>query len=404
MVYALIDDWLYMDANGKKDVYGRQEVKKDFKSSIKNITAAFLDFQVKKVSVGGHSNNYIEDLGNSSFSNDYITTQERLSTDAIQVIGARKEKIEEIYSYFKGVCINSLVPYGVAIRAFLKSKNLLDPNKYVIFLEDLKNQAVLTVFEGMYFSAPRRIAIRDTSYLITEVKRSWSNFLHERLERSKTLQESFVLISNNQEWVFEFENEGFLSKGNIIYVDVVFAVLEGLRNAKFAMHFALIEEILKQKSLELWRKRLRVLISCLLLVVLGFGSYVAVKIAMQKEWTHNLHLQQQKGLYRQQLKELNQQKFLNLLWEIEGVDYAKIYYDFVRSIPLDYIVENIQFYKDSNGHWSFQGAILPQNEYVSQVKFNGQGIFGSAEITHIIYNKNLGQQINLKISNSGRGI
>ncbi len=396
MVYALVDDWLYVDVNGKQSTYGRQEAQRNLKGGIKTVIAAFLDFQTKKVFLQGQRKNHQEALVNSAFDNDYIIVQEKLSSDSMQVIGAKQNKIEEIYNYFKGVRVNTLVPYAAAIRAFLKSRNLLDSHRYTIFLDDLGNQAVITFFENMYFSSPRRITMRDTGYMMSEIKRSWQNFLSDRLDREQALINPFILISNNQEWLSVFEDQEFLRKENAVYVDVDFAVLEGLKSAKFTMHFSLVEEVVRQKKRNLWRGHLNMLLVCSSLILLGLGSYTAFKNLKQKKLLYYQDMQAQEDKYRQQLKIFHQKKFLSLLSKNKTINYPKVYFDFVSATPQDYFIDNIQFQKISD-NWQFQGLVYPKDEGTLHESFRRKSFFANAQISSIIFNKVLGQQIRLQI-------
>lgn len=405
MVYGLIDDWLYLDFNGKTGIYGRQETDRNLKSKIKTITAAFLDCQTKSVSLIGQQATHQEALVGSAFPEGFIAVQEKLSTDTLQVMGAPQEKIEDIYRYFSGICIEKLVPYAVAIRAFLKSKNLLDPYPYVVFLDDLKNQAVLTFFEGMRWGAPRRISMRDTGYMITEIKRSWQSFATD-------MNSFFVLISNNQQWLEAFGQEGFLPKGNMIYVESEFAVLEGLKSAKFTIHFAPTQEILRKKKNQLWKIRLKTFTLSALLVSLGLGFLMTANIYQHQMLLEYRHLLTKANQYKSQLKDLTQQKFLNLKHS-DPIDYPKIYYDFVRCAPADYRIDSFQFQKDNNpaygganGTWNFKGVIVPQDESATQAptassgqaRFVRQFSFAKAEVACVVVNKVLGQQISLRIN------
>ncbi len=395
MVYCLIDDWIYLDLDGKTGIYGPQEIERNLKSKIKIVTASFLDCQTKTVSLVGQQPTHQETLVNSAFTSDYIVAQERLSVDSLQVIGAPKDKVEEIYRYFGGIYIEKLVPYAVAIRAFLKSRNLLDLHPYVIFLDDLKNQAVLTFFEGMRFSASRRITMRDSGYMISEIKRSWQGFAADA-------DASFVLISNNQEWLSAFVREGFLLKENMIHVESEFAVLEGLKNAKFTMHFSPAQEILRKKKHQIWKNRLKTFMASLLLISLGLASYGSAKIYKQKVFGQHQNLLVQENQYKSQLKDLYQQKFLTLLNRRRPIDYTKIYYDFVRSTPADYFVDSFQFQKDADDTWNFKGVIYPRDGSVTQAKFVRQLSFSNASVSAIVSHKVLGQQISLKIK-AGQG-
>ena len=397
MACVLFDDWFYIDVDGNCGVYGRQELGRN--SKFKKLSVAFMDYQTKIVSFTEDMRSPVKEVFiNSAFDESFLITQERLSASSILVIGAKKDKIEEIYRCFNGVRIESVVPYAIAIRAFLKSKDLLDSNQCVLFLDDLRNQTILTFFEGGYFSSPRKISMRDPNYMVSEIKRSWQSFLLERSSRGLSSDISLTLVSNNQEWLSSFIQQGFLSKENAFHVNVAFGALEGLKNAKFAMHFALAQDVLKQKKRQLWRNRLKVLSVSLLFVVLGLGFYITNKTSQQQQLAQYQSLQKQNDSLKVQLRKAYQEKFLSFLSQKKKIDYTKIYYDFLQSIPEGYLIDSICFQKDSNEMWSFQGEIYPEDEFTIQKGFKQKLSFSEVDISSIIVNKTLGQRIVLRIN------
>ncbi len=395
MVCALIDDWVYMDMGNGAGIYGRQEIDRNLKSKIKNLRVAFLDYQSKIVTLP-EGEKHRDALVNSTFKEDYLIAHERLTENSIVVMGSQKETIAEIYRYFDGISIENLVPYGVAVRAFLRAKGLLDSSKSIVFLDDLRNQTVLTFFEGNYFSSSRRISMRDPSYMIAEVKRSWQSFLLERPNQRNYSKDDFTVVSNNSEWLDHFVEKEFLVKKDIVHINNSFIALEGLRNAKFSIHFSPLEQIIKQRK---QRKRidyLRAIIINSLIILSGTLLSLATYTIKQKE------LKQEEGIRKRidslivQLKDTYPNKFLDLLDKDEPINYAKVYYDFIKSIPEGYLVDNIKMEKKGD-NWDFQGDILPANNSVLQKDFKKDYIFSKAEVSWIVLNNFLGQEVRLRI-------
>ncbi len=402
MAYTLIDDWVYIDVDGELGVYGLEELDRNLKSRIKDLDVAFLDYQTRLVSFSDERSLAAkEDFINSVFDESYFLAQERVSDNTFQVIGAKKNRIEEIYRYCTGVHIDKFVPYGLALRAFLKSKGLLDSYPCIAYLDDLRNQTVLTFFEGGCFSSSRKIGMKDTSYMISEIKRSWQNYLLERSSQGQSCDISFVLISNNQEWLSSFVRQGFLLEENTVHMNVPFAVLEGLRQAKFAIRFSPAQEILKQKKSQLWRKRLGTWVLSMILVLCGGLSYMTVQFLDNKVKKQNQIFQKQADFLKVQLNSVYQDRFLSILSQGEPIEYSKVYYDFLKSLPAGYLIDSIGFQEDSKNHWSFQGEVYLENQYVNQEKFKYLSLFSQAKVFSIVLRKALGQRVVLNINQKG---
>jgi hypothetical protein len=396
MTCMLIDDWVYMDVDGKVGVYGRQEVDRNFKSKFKEVKVSFLNYETKVLSLSEKRSPYQEALINSAFDDGYMMTQERLSSDLVQVIAAKKETIEEIYQHLNPVTIDSFVPYAVAVRAFLKSQDLLSPAKCTIFLDDLRNQTLLTVFEDGCFTSPRRISMRDDNYMISEIKRSWQNYILTRTNKSLSTDMSFTVVSNNQEWLSSFVQQGFVSKEDVTLIKVDFAVLEGLKSAKFAIHFAPVKEILRKKRNQLWKDRLKVFIVSLVVVVLGVGFYSVTRMYQQKTQQQYKNLKDRTASLEIKAKDIYRQKFLSFLLEEEPISYGKTYYDFIRSMPLGYALDKMSFQRRHEDVF-FQGDIYPKDEYALQDQAALQSSFVRADISAIILHKSLGHRVTLKV-------
>jgi hypothetical protein len=393
MVCILIDDWIYMDEQGKVGIYGRQEFNRNYKSSLKTGQVAFLDYQTKLLNFEDPRSSYQEVLINAAFDNSFMIAQERFSDHLAQVIGAKKEVIEDIYRYFTGIRVQRLIPYAVAVRAFLHSKERLSSNQWTVFLDDLKNQAVLTIFKGSTFNESRKISMRDPQYMIAEIKRSWQGLNTEA---------AFTLVSNNQEWLSVFVEQGFLPKEDIVHVNSEFPVLEGLKSAQFAIHFAPVEQILREKKRRLWKERIAVLGVGFLLIVLGVVSYLVMHSDQVKELKQQQLLRARESSLKESLRSLYPLKALSLLTHDKPIAYAKIYFNFVTEVSSEWIVESIRMAKDDQGVFQFEGDIFPKDQNTIEEGFNVRGDFSEARVEEIILNKSLGKRIMFQVDQRGR--
>ena len=67
------------------------------------------------------------------------------------------------------------VPYGVALREFIRSKDLFTKNKRIVFLDYIGNEVLLTIFNNGLFTTPRRLSVA-VSRVVTELTRSEENY------------------------------------------------------------------------------------------------------------------------------------------------------------------------------------------------------------------------------------
>lgn len=393
MVCALIDEWVYTDINGGHGIYGRQELERNFKTKVKSLSVSFLDYQTKIINVTDEQSESHVFLNNVIFDDSYLTAREHITPTSIQVIGVKKETVDGIYKYFNAAFIENLVPYGIAIRAVLKSKGFLEDNQPIIFLDDLRNQILLTVFEHNYFSESRRIGMRDVSYMISEIKRSFHNF-GGYMNRDVG---DFRLMSNNAQWLEEFIKQGFISKGNAIYIDSPLMVLDGLKNAKFTIHFAPINEIIKQKKRDIFVRNIRMMFIGFILIISGLLPYFVSQYLEKQELGRYTSFKKERGHLELSLKNLYQNKFLNIPKDHNFIKFGSIYCSFVKSVPYGYITDYFQFKQNNSKKWTFCALLYPQDRYTKEHNFDKRGYFNKATISHIIFNRSFGQKIDLEL-------
>jgi hypothetical protein len=386
MVHVLADDWLYMDIDGEPGTYGREEVKRDFKGKIKNVKVAFIDCETRIIATVNNGTQK-EALINAAFSNDYLIQEERLSALESQIIAAPKSKIEEIYKYFKPTPVKAVVPYPVCVRAFLKSKGLLPANKAVFFIDDLKTQAILTIVEDIRFTSPRRISMRDTSYLLSEIRRSIHNYQsHKDIE--------FVFISNNREWLTFFVEEGLASAEQIAHVNS-FVSLEGLKTAQFGLNFILPEELVRQKKTAILFSRIKNVAAACLVIGIVIGALTAVKWKQQQALEQVREQEALQNKKMEELKEFNQHEFGRILREFKDLDYEYLYHEFVASIPDSYNIKSLNVLQKQAG-WDISAVIYPSDGYYKDIAL--QGVFAKANLNNVVTNKKLGQRIDLSMN------
>ncbi len=183
----------------------------------------------------------------------YIIQDERLNSNLFQVIGIKEEKLREIYALVPSDKVEILIPYAVAIRSLLSENELLIENKKIVFIDDLKEEVLITVFDGQKFSKTRHLTHITDKNLVSEARLSLKSFQH-KLGNSTEVAETPVLITNNKEWANALRAEE--KELTVQYLDCQHPFLEGLKEGEFNIKFNLPEEIIKKKRLREAKKNL----------------------------------------------------------------------------------------------------------------------------------------------------
>ncbi len=244
--------------------------------------------------------------------------------------------------------------------------------------------------------APRRISMRDTAYMVSEIQRHQKNYISQKEEGAASRDVVFMIVSNNREWLEAFCDHGLLTKEDIIHVDHSCPALEGLKNAKFAMHFALPEDILKQKRKKTVRKILKAATVSMAMAVLGFGFW-ALSMGRQQDIAVRLaDVRQEHQHVCDELTVVDRKKFSSFLKRSAPVDYGRLYHDFISGIPRGYSIQKFQMNRTDDAHWKFSGVIYPQQDNVIAKYFERSGLFQNAFLEAVVVQERLGQKIVLK--------
>lgn len=383
--HVLIDDWLYVDMNGQCVSYGQEEVRRSspFKGHV--IEAAFIDCETKLAGDG------------EGFSADYFVQQEHMDDGKVQLVGAKRKYIEEIYANLKPSVPARLIPYPIAIRAFLKAHALLPEGRIIIFVDDLKTQAVITLFEGMRFTSPRKIGMKDLGYLASQIRRSLQAYEAQQRDGSGNAT-SFLLVSNNKEWLSAFIEHGLVSGEELAHVPVPYPALEGLKTAKFALHFILPEALALQRRKQA-RKQYLIYGSILAAsAVASLGLYWGMALYGHNSRQETEALRSQKQRLLEELQLAHQRKLAGVLASRKGIAWGEVYADFFKNIPFGYVPERVSIQMTGPGKYKWQGMIVPREDHAVIGYFQRSGLFADARITPVLIDKKLSQQVDLALS------
>lgn len=391
----IFDEWLLIAANQKVGSYSKDESTRNFKSKITDYNIACLDVHVKQLTVEPAMMIQKDLLIAQVFNDEFCVVQEWLGPNQIQLMAVKKSKVEEIYQYCNPTPISSLVAYQVAMRAYLISQNLLNEVNAVIFVDDLKNMAVVTIFHGSKFSDSRQIVMRDVAYMTNEIKRTWGHFSVNINDDQK-----FVLMSNNKEWLNAFIELKLVSPSEILHVHAEYPALEGLKTAKFTNNFILPKDLAQKKRRRNFLQRMLdvsilIFFICLSGLVYGFfwvkeaRSQEAIRI--QKATLHELE---------KNLAEKYQKKLRMYIHEKQRFNWASIYADFITHVPYRYTIKEFSFRLDVNNQWAVSALIIP-NTYDYYGDFVKTGVWQNAVIVNERVNNAMGERITLVFPSRG---
>lgn len=397
MKVILIDDWIYADIDGAVGIYGREEFLRNVNMRSAVCQAAFLNYEVKRIQEPTAEDAAMNALETSDAADPNITSREKLSDRSVQVFSASKEVIESIYRYLAGVKIQKLVPYGMALRAFLRSKDLLRTDEAVIFIDDLNKQGLVTVFEGDRMGVTRRIGIRDADHLVSEVKRSWQAFVTQ-CPRSARNAMRFKLVSNNEQWIDVFKDQGISQREDLVCIKEPFAVLEGLKSAEFTIHFCSHERLLAEKKMKVFRRRLMVVVMSSLLIVFGLGFWLLSFRYKAEQHKGKDEALRSMALMNERLRGAYGAKFKSFLRRQGRVDHARYYYGLIASLSTGWGVKTFTFTRSNGRGWIFEADLYPIEMIASLHPFSDGHKDMLQGVQEIVLSDVQGRRISLEIA------
>ena len=327
-----------------------------------------------------------------SYQGEYVLQDEKIDRNIFQVIGIKSEKVKEVYSLIFSEKIVSFVPYALAVRNFL-SRQRISVNKYVVFLDDLGNEKLITVFEGFKFSRTRTIFSNTAEQILSEIKRSAINFEKKLADQKDKNAEGYIILTNNKTLGNEIRE---IEKDLIIeYLDSICPAFEGLKIGGFDLKYILPEEIVKKRRGEELKKRTRCLSIAALILILGalFYFYNQISFALAKnsfkqEQIRKFHLQED-------LNKLDPVVYQYVLNQQKRINYSLVYQDISNSLPISYKTSSFSFYhKDNN--WSFEEYLYtPDDELYDNIL--AVGALKGAQIKDFLVNNRPGKYLRIEL-------
>lgn len=393
MSYLIFDNEIYYDSDGKTGILSKDKINSVF-GATQEFSVALIDTLQKQVAAPEKSPSKRDEVIASSFSGEYLTQSEKIAANLFQVIAVEKPKVAEIYKHLGFERIRQLVPYGTALREFLKDSALLfAKNKTIVFLDHMTNQVLLTIFDNEAFTTPRRLSVA-VKRVVSELTRSEENY--KALNKDKE-EISFLIATNSKEIADEIVSSGLDSKENILLFSESYPALIGLKQGKFSMHYMLPEQFIRLRKLKVLRKRIfsfgimAVLFAGLLIMFLG-------TLSMQKSDLLRLEsLQRKVASGNEALKATYGAKYKDILRHKTKPDFAYLVNSFMQGIPYGYKQESITIMNLPGGSYRLEVILSQEARHHSSARFSLPDAFKKARLENILVKGNPGVKVTLDI-------
>jgi len=287
---------------------------------------------------------------------EYILQDERINDNVFQVMGIKCDKIKEIYSLVPCDKVQIFVPYAIAIRHFLMSKGV-ELVQGIVFIDDLGDEKLITVFSGLKFSVTRTLMTNDVENILSEVKRSQIGFSKKLEEFDGWKLDKLSVLTNSQIMTSHFLK---IEKNiDIEYVNVKYPAIEGLKGLEGSediVKFLLPEEIKEKKRKQEFRERIILIIASLLILGTGLGFTLFNKIKLSLISSEYARLNQQNQILEIKLADLDLKTYREDLKQQKFINYATPYFEILNILPLSYEIYSFRYYQTD--HWNFEAYIF----------------------------------------------
>lgn len=392
MNYLIFDNDIYYDSGGKTGILPKDKIN-SLLGPAQEFYVAVIDTLQKQVAAPEKVPSKRDEVIASSFTGDYVIQSEKISANLFQVIAVEKPKVAEIYKYLGFENVKFLVPYGVALRGFLRSNGLCAQNKRVVFLDHQGNQVLLTIFNDDIFTTPRRLSVA-VKRVVSELTRSEEHYkaLHKDKEEI-----GFLIATNSREITDEIASGGLEKKENIIYFPDPYPALTGLKQGKFSMHYLLSEQFIRLRKLKIFKKRVfafGVMAGVLgVLLITLLGSFRMNKNVLMR--LENVQLKAASG--NEALMSAYVAKYKDILRRKPRQDIPYFINSFIKALPYGYKTESIIITKIGSASYRLE-AIVSQE--AKNRRFSGLVLpdaFKQAKLEDILVKGNPGIKVTLEI-------
>jgi hypothetical protein len=291
------------------------------------------------------------------YSNDYITLNERIDSNIFQVIGIKSEKLKEIYSLIPSSKVDTFLPYAQALRSLLVQRQVA-MSRSIIFVDDLGQEKLITVFDGLKFSRTRTVHTDKTEDILPDIKRSHIDFNKKLGEFASTgLSGDFTVMTNSQQIASGIK---LLEPGIAVeFLDCTYPALEGLKYADTPIKYRIHEEIIRERQ----QKELRIKLMYLMIafsicfggaIFFGYNkmAYSSIAYSIENDKLNNLRL-------KTALNRIDQYIYREYLRKSKSINYSNIFFELSELLPSTYEISSFKFIEQNN-HWFLDVYLLTQ--------------------------------------------
>ena len=393
MNYLIFDNDIYYDLDGKAGIAPKSDIQAVFKGSSMQAQVLVIDTLQKQVAAPEKITLRRDEVLSSAFTGEYLTQSERISENLFQVIAVEKPRINEVYKSIGFENVKLVIPYAVALREFLKSNNLLDEKKRVVFLDHLGDQVLLTIFHKEVFTTPRRLA-KMLPQVTRELQRSQESY---KAQNKSEEEIKFLIVTNNKGITEEIISGGYEAKENIIFVENAYPALSGLKQGKFSMHYMLPEQFIRLRELEAAKKRVFKLGVMLGILAALLAALLGVYSVNKTEASRLKNLQLEAIALNKALEKDYQTKYKDILRKEKKANFPYYLDAFFKVLPSECNPELVSIREVSGGRYRFEAIISFDAKDRPFSKMRLSKVFKQARIENILVKDNPGLRITLDI-------
>ena len=393
MNYLIFDDDIYYETKDSGGIAPKDKMDVSIFAPDRDFSVAVIESLQKKLAAPEKLDSKKDDIIASSFTGDYVTQSELIARNLFQIIAIEKSRLSELYKRLGFENVRLVVPYGVALREFLKSNGLFGKDRRIVFLDYMGNQVLLTIFNNELFTTPRRLSV-VTRRVVSEITRSQENYKALNKEEKDV---KFVLATNSQEVMDEIVSTGLDSKENVIYFPEKYPALKGLRQGTFSMHYMLPEEFIRLRKLQTLKKRMVSLGMMLAALGVMLIFFIGTLIVNRNAGLHLKNLRLEKASLEEALKSSYRAKYKDILKLKKKIDIPYYVGSFITAMPSEYKVESINVRGDPGGPYRFEAIVSSETKDSPITGLSLPRIFRKARMENVLIKNRHGVRVILDI-------